>query len=255
MNLSVVSQRPSHLPADDTHPYRTAAWRPQVTEFDAVDLDVTGAVPDDLEGVYLRNTENPVRLPIKQYHPFDGDGMIHAVTFRAGRADYRNRFVATDGLQAEDAAGEALWAGIVENPALSRRPDGWGARGRMKDASSTDVVVHGGIALSSFWQCGDLYQMDPVTLAGLGKATWDGAFPSDVGVSADARVDAHTGELMFFNYGTRAPYLHYGVLGPDRRADATTSRSTCPARAFPTIWPSLSTTRCSTTFPCFGIPI
>ena len=25
--------------------------------------------------------------------------------------------------------------------------DGWGARGRMKDASSTDVVVHGGEAL------------------------------------------------------------------------------------------------------------
>jgi carotenoid cleavage dioxygenase len=184
---------------------------------DATDLEITGELPADLNGVYLRNTENPLRPPIKRYHPFDGDGMIHAVTFREGTAAYANRFVPTDGLLAEEAAGQALWAGISENPALSLRPDGWGARGRMKDASSTDVVVHGGLALSSFWQCGDLYQMDPLTLADRGKATWHGAFPTDLGVSAHARVDQHTGELIFFNYGTTAPYLHVGTVDAQQR--------------------------------------
>jgi carotenoid cleavage dioxygenase len=212
MDINLVAHRLSGLPADDDHPYRTGAWRPQMNEWDAADLDVTGTLPDDLDGIYLRNTENPVRPPIKRYHPFDGDGMIHAVSFRGGQASYRNRFVHTDGLAAEDEAGEALWAGIAENPRLAKRSDGWGARTRMKDASSTDVVVHAGVALSSFWQCGDLYQLDPVTLADLGKATWDGAFPSDIGVSAHPRVDEITGELIFFNYGTTAPYLHYGVL-------------------------------------------
>ncbi|HET9078380.1 MAG TPA: carotenoid oxygenase family protein [Acidimicrobiales bacterium] len=212
MEVEVVARWASTLPAEDDHPYRTGAWRPQATEYDAFDLDVEGDLPDDLEGVYLRNTENPLRPSIRKYHPFDGDGMIHAVTFRGGRAAYRNRFVRTEGLLAEEQAGQALWAGIAENPQLSLRADGWGARGRMKDASSTDVVVHAGVALSSFWQCGDLYQLDPLTLADLGKATWDGAFPSDLGVSAHARVDEHTGELLFFNYGTRAPYLHFGTL-------------------------------------------
>ncbi|HMC40604.1 MAG TPA: carotenoid oxygenase family protein [Acidimicrobiales bacterium] len=212
MELKVVSRRTSSLAADDDHPYRTGAWRPQTTEFDAVDLDVEGELPNDIEGVYLRNTENPLRPPIRKYHPFDGDGMIHAVTFKDGRASYRNRFVRTVGLLAEEEAGQALWAGIAENPQLSVRSDGWGARGRMKDASSTDVVVHNGIALSSFWQCGDLYQMDPLTLDDLGRATWGGAFPSELGVSAHARVDEHTGELFFFNYGTREPYLHFGTV-------------------------------------------
>src|SRR5438270_13189343 len=189
MELKVVSRRTSSLAADDDHPYRTGAWRPQTTEFDAVDLDVEGELPNDIEGVYLRNTENPLRPPIRKYHPFDGDGMIHAVTFKDGRASYRNRFVRTVGLLAEEEAGQALWAGIAENPQLSVRSDGWGARGRMKDASSTDVVVHNGIALSSFWQCGDLYQMDPLTLDDLGRATWRGAVPSELGVPAHARVD------------------------------------------------------------------
>ena len=217
MDVEVVARWASTLPDVDDHPYRSGAWRPQASEYDAFDLDVEGDLPEDLEGVYLRNTENPLRPAIRTYHPFDGDGMIHAVTFRGGRAAYRNRFVRTDGLLAEEEAGRALWAGIAENPQLSLRPDGWGARGRMKDASSTDVVVHAGVALSTFWQCGDVYQLDPLSLDDLGKATWGGAFPSDLGVSAHARVDEHTGELLFFNYGTREPYLHFGTVDSDGR--------------------------------------
>ena len=213
MEATIVGHHLSTLPADDDHPYRTGPWRPQTAEWDASDLTVrSGSLPADLNGVYLRNTENPLHPAIERYHPVDGDGMVHAVTFRDGRASYRNRFVETEGLMAERAAGKALWAGLAESPSLSRRPDGWGARGAMKDASSTDVVVHAGLALTSFYQCGDIYQLDPLTLEQRGRAGW-AAQPADGwGVSAHARVDEHTGDLMFFNYATAAPYLHYGVV-------------------------------------------
>ena len=212
MHVEVVGRALSNLPADDDHPYRTGAWRPNHAEYDATDLEVIGDLPDDLDGIYLRNTENPVYDAIGRYHPFDGDGMVHMICFHAGRAEYRNRFVRTVGLAAEQAAGHALWAGLMEPPARSLRTDGWGARGRMKDASSTDIVVHAGRALSSFYQCGDLYVLDPRTLETLGRETWGGRFPSQLGVSAHPKVDAHTGELLFFNYGTAAPYMHYGVV-------------------------------------------
>jgi carotenoid cleavage dioxygenase len=87
----------------------------------------------------------------------------------------------------------------------------------MKDSSSTDVVVHAGVALTSFYQCGDLYRLDPLTLETLGKADWGGGFPYDCGVSAHTKVDPRTGELLFFNYGTDEPYMHYGVVGTDDR--------------------------------------
>ena len=201
----------STLPADDDHPYRTGAWTPNTIEYDATELDVEGEIPDDLFGVYLRNTENPVHGAIGRYHPFDGDGMLHAIRFRDGSAEYRNRFVRTAGLVAENDAGGPLWSGILEPAARSAR-DGWGARTRMKDASSTDVVVHNGRALTSFYQCGDLYALDPLTLAQLGPASWNGAFPSDWGISAHTKVDESTGEMLVFNYSTEAPYMHYGVV-------------------------------------------
>src|SRR6185295_19458156 len=99
--------------------------------------------------------------------------MVHSIRFERGRASYRNRFVRTSGLAAELTAGEPLWAGIIEPPTKSRR-DGWGARGKLKDASSTDVVVHAGRAYTTHYQCGEAYQHDPVTLEAFGPARWDG---------------------------------------------------------------------------------
>jgi carotenoid cleavage dioxygenase len=206
----------STLPADDTHPYRTGPWRPQNTEYDALDLKVIGELPDDLNGVYLRNTENPLHDSLGRYHPFDGDGMVHAIHFHDGRADYRNRFVRTKAFEAEFEAGRALWAGVTENPAKSERR-GWGARVNTKDASSTDVIVHNGKALTSFYLCGDLYAMDPRTLEQLGTEDWGGAFPSDWGVCSHPKVDAATGEMLFFNYSTEYPYLHFGVVDAQGR--------------------------------------
>jgi len=201
----------SGLPPDDNHPYRTGAWRPQFTEYDAWDLEVEGTIPDDLSGVYLRNTETAVFEPIKRYHPFDGDAMLHAMSFANGETRYANRFVRTDGFIAEQDAKQSLWAGITEHPSNAIADSGWGARSMMKDNASTDVVVHGGKALASFYQCGELYQLDPLTLDNLGKSTWNGRFPPQ-GVSAHPKVDERTGELLFFNYATTYPYMHYGVV-------------------------------------------
>lgn len=208
MHVREVSRLPNRLPADDDHPYRTGAWRPNFVEYDADELDVVeGALPPELDGVYMRNTENPVMPSIGRYHPFDGDGMVHAIRFRSGRANYRNRFVRTAGLAAELEAGAPQWAGIIESPAKSLR-DGWGARTRMKDASSTDIVVHAGRALTTFYQCGEAYQLDPVSLAQHGPAPWA---PS-AGVSAHPKLDPATGELIYFGYGTQAPYLWVGIV-------------------------------------------
>ena len=92
-----------------------------------------------------------------------------------------------------------------------------GARTRLKDASSTDVVVHGGVAASSFYQCGDIYELNPRTLESLGKAYWVNDVTPGWGVSAHTKVDESTGEMLFFNYSKTAPYMHYGVVNRDRR--------------------------------------
>ncbi len=162
--------------------------------------------------MYLRNTENPLHPALKFYHPFDGDGMVHVVGFRDGKAFYRNRFVQTDGFTAENDEGGPLWPGLAEPIQLAKRDYGWGARTLMKDASSTDVIVHRGRALTSHYQCGDMYRIDPFTGDTLGKEDFNGGFPFDWGVSAHPKVDDRTGELLFFTYSKEAPYMRYGVV-------------------------------------------
>ncbi|MCP9271655.1 carotenoid oxygenase family protein [Mycolicibacterium arenosum] len=213
MHTEVIGKYLSTLPEDDEHPYRTGPWQPQTTEWDADDLTIVdGELPADLDGVYLRNTENPLHPALKVYHPFDGDGMMHIVGFRDGKAFYRNRFVRTDGFLEELDANGPLWPGIAEPVEMAKRDYGWGARTLMKDASSTDVIVHRGTALSSHYQCGDLYRIDPYSGDTLGKEDWHGGFPSAWGVSAHPKVDDSTGELLFFNYSKQAPYMHFGVV-------------------------------------------
>lgn len=209
MSSSKLFQPVSTLPEGDDHPYRTGAWQPNLAEWDATELEVVeGEIPTDLDGIYLRNTENPVHESIGLYHPFDGDGMLHQLHVADGKASYRNRFIRTAGFLAEQEAAGALWTGMLDMPANSLRPDGWGARGRMKDSSSTDVVVHNGKALTSFWMCGDVYGLDPKTLEQLGAQSW----VPEGGISAHTKVDEVTGEMMVFSYGKTAPYMQYGVV-------------------------------------------
>ena len=75
-----------------THPEAEAfahidnAWlhghfAPVVDERDDPDLVVTGSLPAGLRGSFLRNGPNPMFPPIARYHLFDGDGMVHGITF------------------------------------------------------------------------------------------------------------------------------------------------------------------------------
>ena len=42
-----------------------------------------------IDGIYVRNTENPVHDAIGRYHPFDGDGMLPYDAFPAERRNIK----------------------------------------------------------------------------------------------------------------------------------------------------------------------
>ena len=105
MKSEVVRRLPGSIEPGD-HPYLQGPWTPLHEELNAEGLTVLeGEVPRDIDGVYLRNTQNPLHQALDRYHPFDGDGMLHMAAFRDGRISYRNRFIQTKGLRWPRAAG------------------------------------------------------------------------------------------------------------------------------------------------------
>jgi carotenoid cleavage dioxygenase-like enzyme len=100
MSTDVVDRiQPTLQPGQ--HPYMTGPFTPNYVEYNATDLEVIGKIPERLNGVYLRNTQNPVHQPLGTFHVFDGDGMLHLMSFQNGRCEYRNRFIRTKAFQEE----------------------------------------------------------------------------------------------------------------------------------------------------------
>ena len=80
-----------------------------------------------------------------------------------------------------------------------------------------------------------------MTLETLGAEDFGGTLRCEV--SAHAKVDERTGELMFFDYGVKPPYMRYGVVGPEGAVRHFVADRPARARACRTTWRSPSATR------------
>ena len=85
-----------------TNMYLEGNYAPVTEEVTAFDLPVIGELPAELNGRYLRNGPNPLSVADpSNHHWFVGDGMVHGVRLREGRAEwYRNRYVGSAQLSA-----------------------------------------------------------------------------------------------------------------------------------------------------------
>lgn len=173
-----------------------ANYAPVADEITAVDLPVTGAIPAALNGRYLRNGPNPTPVPTGPYHWFLGDGMIHGVELREGRASwYRNRWVQTEALAQK--RGTPMPAGPTDVSA--------------GNPANTHIIRHAGRILA-LCEPGLPYQLSP-QLDTIGRYNFAGQLQGSM--TAHPKIDPVTGELLFFGYKPFAPYLTYYAADRD----------------------------------------
>ena len=116
------------------NPFLEGAFAPVKEETTAFDLPVTGRLPAELTGRYLRNGPNQLGLDDPNYHWFLGPGMVHGVRLRDGRAEwYRNRWVRSR--QQAESLGEKWPPGPVHSD--------------MDFAANTHVIAHAGRYLAT----------------------------------------------------------------------------------------------------------
>ena len=77
------------------NPFLEGNLAPVSEEVTAFDLEISGSLPQELNGRYLRNGPNPIGVVnAEKYHWFTGHGMVHGIRLLDGKAEwYRNRWV------------------------------------------------------------------------------------------------------------------------------------------------------------------
>src|SRR5258706_7954395 len=180
--------------------YLEGNFAPVSEETTALDLEVTGSLPDWLDGRYLRNGPNPTDTDPETYHWFTGHGMVHGVHLRDGRAQwYRNRYVRSEAVANE--LGEAWRGGPVHAD--------------MDFASNTNVIGHAGRPFAIVEAGARPYELDH-ELATIGVCDFDGTLPG--GYTAHPKRDPQTGELhavsYFWGWGNK---VQYSVIDRDAR--------------------------------------
>ncbi len=192
----------------DTDPYLLGPNAPRRDEIDLTNLVVEGQIPAELDGTYVRNGPNPQFEPLDYRFPFDGDGMLHAIELRDGRARYRNRWIETAGLKAERRAGRAIYGSVGKPFPVSKKLIGRdGDPSPVKNAANTNVIGFADRILA-LYEGGLPYELDSA-LHTVGRYTFGGRL--DATMTAHPKVDRHDGSLHFFRYAIDTPRCVYFV--------------------------------------------
>ncbi len=181
----------------DASPYLEGNFAPVAEEVTAFDLPVAGEIPAELEGRLLRNGPNPIDAPDRgSHHWFLGDGMVHGIRLRGGRAEwYRNRWV-----------GSGRTTALLDKP--TERPV-TGATG-----PNTNVIGHAGrtyaIVEAGTKPVELTYELETVGTNGFGDSLLNG-------YTAHPKYDPLTGEMHAMAYAPQAigGNVEYIVIGPE----------------------------------------
>lgn len=164
------------------HPYLQGVHVPMKEEETISAMQVTGTIPTELDGRYMRIGPNPVTPPDEaSYHWFTGEGMAHGIRVQGGEAVwYRNRWIRSNAVS--DALGE------------ERKP---GTRNPRADTANTNIVEIGGKTFAIVEAGGFPVELTD-DLETVAHNPFDGTLTN--GFSAHPHFDTKTGEAHAIVY-------------------------------------------------------
>nr|ACO87673.1 carotenoid cleavage dioxygenase [Brachypodium sylvaticum] len=191
----------------------------------AHDLPVRGHLPECLNGEFVRVGSNPKFVPVAGYHWFDGDGMIHAMRIKDGKAAYISRYVKTSRLKQEEYFGGAKFMKIgdlkgffglfmVLMQELRKQLKVLDATYGTGTANTALVYHHGKLmALSEADKPYVVKVLEDGDLQTLGLLDYDKRLKHPF--TAHPKVDPFTDEMFTFGYSHEPPYCTYRVITKD----------------------------------------
>ncbi|MDG2177055.1 MAG: carotenoid oxygenase family protein [Gammaproteobacteria bacterium] len=163
-------------------------------ESDVRNCQVTGNIPDDLNGAFYRVGPD-AQYPLRQGNiPFDGEGHVSMFRIKNGRADYKSRYVKNDRWKAQDEAGRILFP-MYRNPSM----DDPSVAGLSRSTANTHIINHKNYLLA-LKEDSPPAAMDLLTLETVEpNFTFGDKLPSQT-FTAHPKVDSRTGNMVAFGY-------------------------------------------------------
>lgn len=169
--------------------------------------EIEGEVPAFVRGTYYLN--GPARFSrgdFRYNHWLDGDGMVCALRFDAGRVEFTSRFVRSARLVAEEAAGRPVFRAFgtaFESDRLKRNV--------MLEPTINVSVYHYAGALLAFGEQGMPLELDPLTLETRGGFDFRGALNDVSPFAAHPKFDPASGEAFNFGvaFSAAGPYINF----------------------------------------------
>ncbi|KAK9018089.1 hypothetical protein V6N11_001073 [Hibiscus sabdariffa] len=168
---------------------------------------------------------NPKFPPVAAYHWFDGDGMIHGMRIKDGKATYVSRYVRTSRLKQEEYFGGAKFmkAGDLKGLFGLLMVNIYKLREKAKvldlsygrGTANTALIYHHR-KLMAFQEADKPYVLKVLEdgdLQTLGMLDYDKRLVHSF--TAHPKVDPVTGEMFTFGYGQDPPYITYRVISKD----------------------------------------
>ncbi|XP_031126411.1 carotenoid 9,10(9',10')-cleavage dioxygenase 1-like [Ipomoea triloba] len=189
------------------------------------DLPVIGHLPECLNGEFVRAGPNPKFAPVAGYHWFDGDGMIHGLRIKDGKATYVSRFVKTSRLKQEEFFGRAKFMKIGDLKGMFGLLTVYLQMLRIKlkvldnsygnGTANTALIYHDGklLALHEGDKPYAIKVLEDGDLQTLGMLDYDKRL--EHAFTAHPKVDPVTGEMFTFGYAQKAPFVTYRVISKD----------------------------------------
>lgn len=177
------------------------AFAPIHQEYSHSKLEITGEVPQELNGSFYRNGPNVQFPPRGDYHLFAGDGMTHAFHIADGQVGYRNRWIETAKFKIEAEQGRSVIDAM--NPFNCEEEYVEFVLTDKEGLANTACVWHGGKMLI-LEEGHRPFEVDPITLQSIGSYDFDGKLTT--AMTAHPKIDPVTGEMVMFAYMASGPF-------------------------------------------------
>lgn len=191
---------------------------------------VAGAIPADIDGVYMRVGPNAKFYPpTKRTHVFDGDGFVHSVRLAEGKATYHADYLQTPRVAFEEEMGREYFGRLGEIHGKPGLPKALLGSLKLKYSGLDSLDAGTANTALGMTPCGHTWGLNEVGRPFRFKVGMDGKITSigvdnlsdtlDLEISAHPKYDYHSGDTFFHGKDlaqNRAGGFHVGHIREEK---------------------------------------